>query len=167
MRMMALAMTALSERCIKGITANEDHCRNLVTNSIGVVTALNPVIGYENATRIARKARATGCGVADLVLEEGLLSPAQLADILQPENMTRPRTRAGGSRLECDFRDARPVAKLREATIETITKGVVRERLEAEGAEPVGNTPEEFAAMMKAESARWADLVKQANIKVD
>ena len=59
------------------------------------------------------------------------------------------------------------VAKLREATIETITKGVVRERLEAEGAEPVGNTPEEFAAMMKAESARWADLVKQANIKVD
>ena len=59
------------------------------------------------------------------------------------------------------------VAKLREATIETITKGVVRERLEAEAAEPVGNTPEEFAAMMKAESARWADLVKQANIKVD
>ena len=59
------------------------------------------------------------------------------------------------------------VAKLREATIETITKGVVRERLEAEGAEPIGNTPEEFAAMMKAESARWADVVKQANIKVD
>jgi tripartite-type tricarboxylate transporter receptor subunit TctC len=59
------------------------------------------------------------------------------------------------------------VAKLREATIETITKGVVRERLEAEGAEPIGNSPEEFAAMMKAESARWADIVKQANIKVD
>jgi tripartite-type tricarboxylate transporter receptor subunit TctC len=59
------------------------------------------------------------------------------------------------------------VAKLREATIETITKGVVRERLEAEGAEPIGNTPEEFAAMMKAESTRWADVVKQANIKVD
>ena len=59
------------------------------------------------------------------------------------------------------------VAKLREATIETITKGVVRERLEAEGAEPIGNTPEEFASMMKAESTRWADVVKQANIKVD
>jgi aspartate ammonia-lyase len=91
MRMMALAMTALSERCIKGITANEDHCRNLVTNSIGVVTALNPVIGYESATRIARKAQGTGRGVAELVLEEGLLSPAQLADVLRPENMTRPR----------------------------------------------------------------------------
>ena len=57
--------------------------------------------------------------------------------------------------------------KLRQATIETITKGVVRERLEAEGAEPLGNSPEEFAAMMKAESARWADVVKQTAIKVD
>jgi len=59
------------------------------------------------------------------------------------------------------------VTKLREATVETITKGVVRERLEAEGAEPIGNAPEQFAAMMKAESARWADVVKQAAIKVD
>lgn len=59
------------------------------------------------------------------------------------------------------------VAKLRQATIETITKGVVRDRLEAEGAEPIGNNPDEFAAMMKAESARWADVVKQAAIKVD
>jgi Tripartite tricarboxylate transporter family receptor len=58
-------------------------------------------------------------------------------------------------------------AKLRETTIETITKSVVRERLEAEGAEPIGNTPEEFAATMKAESARWADLVKEAAIKVE
>lgn len=58
-------------------------------------------------------------------------------------------------------------AKLRDATIETITKGIVRERLEGEGAEPIGNTPEEFAAMMKAELARWADVVKQAAIKVE
>jgi tripartite-type tricarboxylate transporter receptor subunit TctC len=58
-------------------------------------------------------------------------------------------------------------ARLREATIETITKGVVRERLKAESAEPIGNRPDEFAAMMKAESARWADVVKQAGIKVD
>ena len=57
--------------------------------------------------------------------------------------------------------------KLREATVETITKGVVRERLETEGAEPIGNTPGEFAAMMKAESARWAEVVKQASIKID
>ncbi|WP_262267670.1 Bug family tripartite tricarboxylate transporter substrate binding protein [Microvirga yunnanensis] len=57
--------------------------------------------------------------------------------------------------------------KIRKATVETITKGVVRERLEAEGAEPIGNSPEEFAAMMKAESARWAEIVKKANISID
>ncbi len=91
MRIMTRAMTALAERCIKGITANEDHCRKMVTHSIGLVTALNPVIGYENATRIAQKAQATGRGVADLVLEEGLLSLVELNDILRPENMTRPR----------------------------------------------------------------------------
>jgi aspartate ammonia-lyase len=91
MRLMTHAMTALTERCITGITANEDHCRKLLTHSIGLVTALNPVIGYQNATRIAQKAQATGRGVADLVLEEGLLSPVELDDILRPENMTRPR----------------------------------------------------------------------------
>jgi aspartate ammonia-lyase len=63
----------------------------MVTHSIGLVTALNPVIGYQNATRIAQTAQATGRGVADLVLEEGLLSPVELADILRPENMTQPR----------------------------------------------------------------------------
>ncbi|EIM25389.1 Bug family tripartite tricarboxylate transporter substrate binding protein [Microvirga lotononidis] len=57
--------------------------------------------------------------------------------------------------------------KIRNATVETITKGVVRERLEAEGAEPIGNSPEEFATMMKAESARWAEIVKKANISID
>ena len=57
--------------------------------------------------------------------------------------------------------------KIRTATIETIKVGVVRERLEGEGAEPIGNRPEEFAAMMKAESARWSGIVKQAGITVD
>jgi tripartite-type tricarboxylate transporter receptor subunit TctC len=56
---------------------------------------------------------------------------------------------------------------IRKATLETIKAGVVRERLEAEGAEPIGNTPEEFAAMMKAESARWAGIIKDAGIKTD
>ena len=57
--------------------------------------------------------------------------------------------------------------KIRKATLETIKTGVVRERLENEGADPIGNTPEEFAAMMKAESARWAGIVKKASISVD
>jgi tripartite-type tricarboxylate transporter receptor subunit TctC len=57
--------------------------------------------------------------------------------------------------------------KIRKATIETITTGVVRERLENEGAESVGNSPEEFAAMMKTESARWDEIIKKASISVD
>jgi tripartite-type tricarboxylate transporter receptor subunit TctC len=57
--------------------------------------------------------------------------------------------------------------KIRKATVETITTGVVRERLENEAAEPVGNSPEEFAAMMKTESARWAEIVKKASISID
>ncbi|MFN3984617.1 MAG: aspartate ammonia-lyase [Rhodocyclaceae bacterium] len=91
MRIMTRAMQVLTDRCIVGITANEAHCRALVTNSIGIVTALNPYIGYHNATRIAKKALETGRGVTELVLEEGLLTGAELDDILAPENMTRPR----------------------------------------------------------------------------
>jgi len=91
MRIMTRAMTVLAERCISGITANEAHCLSLVTNSIGVITALNPYIGYENSTRIAKLALATGRGVAELVVEDGLLTEEELADILRPDNMTRPR----------------------------------------------------------------------------
>ncbi len=89
--MMIRAMNVLAERCIKGITANEAHCRELVENSIGIVTALNPYIGYQNATRIAKQALETGRSVTELVLEEGLLSPQELEEIMKPESMTRPR----------------------------------------------------------------------------
>ena len=91
MRILARAMQTLSKRCIEGITANEKHCRDLVESSIGLITALNPYLGYETSTRIARTALETGRGVAELVREEGLLSEEQLQDILKPENMTRPR----------------------------------------------------------------------------
>ncbi|CAI3922136.1 Aspartate ammonia-lyase (AspA) (PDB:6WNG) [Commensalibacter communis] len=84
------AMDMLRELCIDGITANVEHCKNLVEHSIGLVTALNPYIGYENATRIARKALETGKGVLELVREEKLLSEAELEKILKPENMIAP-----------------------------------------------------------------------------
>ena len=87
------AMVTLAHRAIKGITANDEHCLNMVENSIGLVTALNPYIGYENASRVAKKALETGKRVIDLVKEEKLLSDKQLEDILKPENMTRPRHR--------------------------------------------------------------------------
>ncbi len=82
---------SLRERCVTGITANRERLRGLVENSIGIVTALNPYIGYENATRIAQEAHATGRSVYELVLERKLLNKAQLDDILRPEVLTQPR----------------------------------------------------------------------------
>ncbi|NLX11487.1 MAG: aspartate ammonia-lyase [Chloroflexi bacterium] len=77
-------------RCVRGITANREHLRRMVENSIGIVTALNPYIGYENSTAIAKEALETGRGVYELVLERGLLTQDELDEILKPENMTRP-----------------------------------------------------------------------------
>jgi aspartate ammonia-lyase len=81
----------LAERCVKGITANRERLRAVVENSIGVVTALNPYIGYANATAVAQQAQATGKSVYELVLERNLLSKAQLEEILQPDVLTKPR----------------------------------------------------------------------------
>src|SRR5271166_2446048 len=81
----------LAERCVKGITANREHLRASVENSIGVVTALNPYIGYANATEIAQQALTTGKSVYSLVLEKKLLSKEELDAILQPDVLTRPR----------------------------------------------------------------------------
>ncbi|MBI1965266.1 MAG: aspartate ammonia-lyase [Betaproteobacteria bacterium] len=81
----------LRERCVRGITANREHLRALVENSIGIVTALNPYIGYERATQVAQEAHATGKSVYELVLEKKLLSKAELDEILKPEVLTRSR----------------------------------------------------------------------------
>ena len=89
--MLKNGMMTLKEKCIDGITANEDRCRELVENSIGLVTALNPVIGYENSTRLAKEALETNRGVYELVLEKKLLSKTELDDLLKPENMLKPR----------------------------------------------------------------------------
>lgn len=83
-------MDTLRRLCVEGITANEERCRNYVHNSIGVVTALNPVIGYKNSTKIAKEALETGRSVYDLVLEHGVLTKEELDTILLPENMIKP-----------------------------------------------------------------------------
>jgi len=81
----------LAEKCVSGITANREHLRGSVEHSIGVVTALNPYIGYANATEVAQQALTTGKSVYELVLEKKLLSKEKLDEILQPEVLTRPR----------------------------------------------------------------------------
>ncbi len=82
----------LAERCVQGITANRERLRWLVEHSIGIVTALNPYIGYANATAVAQEALTTGKSVSDLVLAKGLLTSEQLNTILRPELLTQPRS---------------------------------------------------------------------------
>lgn len=91
MQLLSNGMDTLREKCIDGITANEEHCREMVLHSIGIVTALNPYIGYKNSTKIAKEALETGKSVYNLVLEHNILSKAQLDDILNPENMLAPK----------------------------------------------------------------------------
>jgi aspartate ammonia-lyase len=81
----------LADKCVKGITANREHLRRLVEHSIGIVTALNPYIGYERATAVAKEAHETGKSVYELVLSKGWLSREQLDDLLKPEVLTQPR----------------------------------------------------------------------------
>lgn len=80
----------LAERCVSGITANEARLRATVENSIGIVTALNPYIGYANATAVAQEAHATGGSVYEIVLQKGLLTREELDQILRPEVLTQP-----------------------------------------------------------------------------
>ncbi|MBZ7986718.1 aspartate ammonia-lyase [Campylobacter canadensis] len=88
--MLEKAMKTLADKCIDGISANEQICKDFVMNSIGIVTALNPYIGYENSAKIAKEALNTGKRVYDLVLERKLLNKEQLDEILSPENMLKP-----------------------------------------------------------------------------
>jgi len=81
------AIDTLRTKCIEGITVNADHCYDMVKNSIGIVTALNPYIGYKGSTKVAKKALETGRSVYDIVLEEGLMTKEKLDEALDPKAM--------------------------------------------------------------------------------
>ena len=87
---LAYAVQTFVDNCIKGITANETRCRYLVENSVGIITAICPHIGYQKAADVAKKAIQTGESVRTLILQEGLLEEEELDCILDPENMTEP-----------------------------------------------------------------------------
>ena len=87
---LASAVNTLVDNCIVGITANEEHCRKQVENSIGVITAICPYVGYETAANIAKEALRTGRQVRDLILEKGLMDEKQLNTVLNPYTMTEP-----------------------------------------------------------------------------
>lgn len=83
-------LRALRDKCVSGITANEERCRRMAERSIGIVTALLPHIGYERAASIAREALDSGRGVIEIAIEQNLLDKTQIEKILSPENMLRP-----------------------------------------------------------------------------
>jgi aspartate ammonia-lyase len=82
------AADTLRRHCVEGITANRDVCRRYVEHSIGVVTALNPLLGYDIATELAAEALKTGKGIVELVREKNMLSEEQISTLLDPRTMT-------------------------------------------------------------------------------
>jgi aspartate ammonia-lyase len=90
MRMLTAGLDTLTKRCIAGIEADQERCRRLVVESIGIVTALNPVLGYEACSRVAKRALQENRAVTEIVVEEGLLTAEQVEKLLTPETMTQP-----------------------------------------------------------------------------
>ncbi len=87
MRMLTRGMGVLRERCIDGIEADEDRCRELLDRSLITVTALNPFIGYDAAARIAKLALASGRTIRDVALSEGAMTEAQLDEAFSPPRL--------------------------------------------------------------------------------
>lgn len=87
---LAYAVETFVDNCVTGITANEERCKELVENSVGIVTALSPHVGYAKAAAIAKEAINTGTSVRKLILKEGILTEAELAEILDVKGMTEP-----------------------------------------------------------------------------
>jgi fumarate hydratase class II len=86
----ANVVNAFTEKCIVGIEANEQRCREMVEQSLAMVTALAPVIGHDNAAKIAKEAFTTGKTVREVILAHKGLTPAQVSKILDPWRMTEP-----------------------------------------------------------------------------
>jgi aspartate ammonia-lyase len=80
----------LADKCVRGVTANRERLEEHISRSIGIVTALNPYIGYANATEVAQEALRSGHSVTDLILEKKLMTKEQLAEVLRPESLTKP-----------------------------------------------------------------------------
>jgi len=83
-------MRVFRKRCVEGISANIERCREMVENSVGIVTAINPHVGYDVASSVAKEAILSGRPVRDIVLEKGVLTEEELEVILNPYEMTKP-----------------------------------------------------------------------------
>ena len=86
----AYAVNTFVDNCVIGITANETRCRYFVENSVGIITAICPYVGYQKAAEIAKEAIKTGESVRKLIIETGLLTKKQMDEIMDPVQMTEP-----------------------------------------------------------------------------
>ena len=86
----AYAVNTFVDNCVIGITANETRCRYFVENSVGIITAICPYVGYQKAAEIAKEAIKTGESVRKLIIEKGLLTKEQMDEIMDPVQMTEP-----------------------------------------------------------------------------
>lgn len=84
------AISAFTEKALRGIVANENRCRAFAENSLGLATALSPKIGYHAASIVAQEALLTGKSIREIVIETGLLTPEELDVLLKPESLTEP-----------------------------------------------------------------------------
>ena len=84
------AVQTFVDNCVAGITANETRCRYFVENSVGIITAICPYVGYQKAAEIAKEAIKTGESVKKLIIEQGILTEEQMDEILDPVQMTEP-----------------------------------------------------------------------------
>ena len=107
-QIMTRAMNTLADRCVAGITLNDGVLQDYLHRSIGLVTALVPVIGYAAATEIAESALETGRPVKELVLERGLLDEDRLAGLLSPASMTAPHRATATGTIPVLDEDAEP-----------------------------------------------------------
>ena len=89
--MLTAGVRTLTERCVRGIEVDEDRCAELVERSIGVVTAIVPVLGYDRASAVAREALQSGSSVREILLRDGDLTQEAIEDLLSPASMLAPR----------------------------------------------------------------------------
>ncbi|MDF2543140.1 MAG: aspA [Herbinix sp.] len=87
---LSYAVSTLVDNCITGITANVERCKNMVENSVGIITAICPYVGYEKASILAKEAIKTGASVKELIIREGIMTEKALEIILNPYSMTEP-----------------------------------------------------------------------------
>ena len=90
-RLLADASVSFKENCLDGLEANEKRIHELLNESLMLVTALNPYIGYDNAAKAAKKAHAEGTSLKEATVSLGLLTPEKFDEYVRPEKMIGPK----------------------------------------------------------------------------